>query len=146
MDEAAVSARLVWTVRPDSGWRDGTDTVMFDAMLSHLPLDAISTLSARNNTRLSKEVWLSHAPRLTMLKRALLVPTAVRAFGEMLEEDAPPNGFPRLPQLTKLILSYVSLTALRTYHLYDMPLKRKEDGAPLEALDLRTCIGDQTCN
>jgi hypothetical protein len=78
-----------------------------------------------------------------MLKRALLVPTAVRAFRKMLEEDPPPNGRPRLPQLTKLILSQVMLTALRTYHLRDMLVKRKEHGAPLKALDLRTCIGTE---
>ena len=143
LDEASASARLVLTVIPDSEWIDGTDTVIFDIMLSHLPLNAISTLSAQNNTRLSKELWLSHASRLTMLKRALLVPTAVRAFREMLEEDAPPSGIPRLPRLTKLILSNVSLTALRTYHLRDMLVKRKEHGAPLEVLDLRTCFGTE---
>ena len=139
--KASASARLVFLVTPDSGWTDGTETVIFDAMLSRLPLNAISTLSAQNNARLSKEVWLSHAPRLAMLKRALLVPTAVRAFREMLEEDATPNDLPRLPQLTKLILSKASLTALRTYHLRNMLVKRKEHGAPLEVLDLRSCIG-----
>jgi len=143
MIKASASARLVFSVTSASRWRYGTDTVIFDAMLSHLPLNAISTLSAQNHTRLTKEVWLSHAPRLTMLKRALLVPTAVRAFREMIEEDAPPSGLPRLPQLTKLILSKVSLTALRTYHLRDMLVKRKEHGVPLEALDLRTCIGTE---
>ena len=142
MIKASASARLVLSVTA-SGWRYGTDTVIFDAMLSHLPLDAISTLSALNNTRLSKEVWLSHASQLTMLKRARLVPTAVRAFREMLEEDAPPNGLPRLPKLTKLILSEVSLTALRTYHLRDMLVKRKEHGVPLEALSLRKCVGTE---
>ena len=93
----SASARLVLSVGPNSEWCDGTDTVIFDAMLSHLPLNAISTLSVQNNTRLSKEVWLSHAPRLALLKRALLVPTAVRAFREMLEEDVPTNGLPLLP-------------------------------------------------
>ena len=143
LDKAPASARLVFTATPESEWRNGTDTEIFDAMLSHLPLNTISTLSAQNNTRLSKEVWLSHVPRLTMLKRALLVPTAVRAFRKMLEEDPPPNGLPRLPQLTKLILSQVLLTALRTYHLRDMLVKRKQHGAPLKALDLRTCIGTE---
>jgi len=141
--KALVSARLVLSATPDDGWRDGTETVIFDVMLSHLPLNAISTLSALNNTRLSKEVWLSHAPQLTMLKRARLVPTAVGAFREMLEEGVPPNDQPRLPQLTKLILSKVSLTPLRTYHLREMLVKRKEHGVPLEALDLRTCIGSE---
>jgi len=141
--KASASARLVLLVTPDSGWFDGTETVIFDAMLSHLPLNAISTLSPQNNTRLSKEVWLSHAPRLAMLKRALLVPTAVRAFREMLEEDVPPNGLPLLPQLRALVLFKVSLTALRTYHLRDMLVKRKEHGAPLGVLDLHTCIGTE---
>jgi len=141
LTKAAVSARLVLSIEPDGSWRDGMDTTIFDAVLSHLPLNAISTLSAHNDTRLSKEVWLSHAPRLTKLNRVLLVPTAVRAFREMLEEDAPPNGRPRLPQLTRLILSKVLLTVLRTRHLCNMLIKRKEHGAPVEALDLRTCIG-----
>ena len=143
MFKAKASARLVLSVIPDSEWRNGTDTVIFDTVLSHLPLNAISTLSALNNTRLSKEVWLSHASRLTMLKRATLVPTAVRAFRKMLEEDVPPNGLPRLPQLTTLVLSKVALTAPRTYHLRDMLVKRREHGVPLDVLDLRTCIGTE---
>ena len=143
--KAAASARLVLSVRPDIGWDDRMETVIFDAMLSHLPLGAISTLAAHNYTRLSKEVWLSHAPRLTMLNQLLLVSTAVRAFGEMLEEDALPNGLPRLPQLTKLILFLfeVPLTKRMTYHLRDILVKRMEHGTPLETLNLRTCIGPQ---
>ena len=137
---AVISARLVFTVKLDNEWRNETDSAIFDVVLSSLPLNAISTLSAQNNTRLSKQVWLGHVPRLTLLKRVLLVPTAVRAFRKMLEEDPPPKGLPRLPQLTKLILFKVSLTSLRTYHLRDMLVKRKEHGAPLEDLDLRTCI------
>ena len=143
LTKAAVSARLVWSITSDGWWGDGMETVVFDAMLSHLPLNAISTLSVQNKTRLSKEVWLNHAPRLTKLNRVLLVSTALRAFGEMLEEDAPPDGRPRLPRLTKLILSKVSLTLLRTWRLCDMLKKRKEHGAPLEAVDLRTCIGQE---
>jgi hypothetical protein len=143
LEKAVASATLAWCFTPERRWRKGTDTVVFDVMLSHLPLESISTLSAQNNTRLSREVWLKHAPRLTRLKRALLAPTALRAFREMLEEDAPPNGLPRLPLLTKLILSRVSLTALRTDHLRNMLVKRKEQGAPPEALDLRTCIGTE---
>ena len=143
--KAAVSSRLVLCVTSDtdSGWLDGTEIVIFDAMLSHLPLNAISTLSAWHDTQLSKEVWLSHAPKLIMLNRALLVSTAVRAFKEMLEEDVPPDGLPRLPRLTKLILSKVYLTAGTTHDLRDMLIKRKEHGAPLDVLDLRTCLGNE---
>jgi hypothetical protein len=141
--EASASARLVWCVTSDGGWRDRTDTIIFDAMLSTLPLNAISTLSAQNKARLTKEVWLSHAPRLTMLQRVLLAHTAVRAFRKMLVEDVPPDGLPRLPQLTKLILFKVPLTVLRTYRLCDMLVQRKEHGVPLEALDLRMCISTE---
>ena len=52
--------------------------------------------------------------------------------------QAPPNG-PRFPRLTKLILFNVPLTALRTYRLRDVLIKRAEQGAQLEILDLRTC-------
>ena len=129
-----------------TGWRQSL-RVVSDPMLSHLPLNAISTLSVQNDTELSKDLWFSpwfsHAPRLTKLNRVLLVSDAVRAFGEMLEEDVPPDGLSPLPQLTKPILSKVQLTAPTTYHLRDMLVKRKEHGAPLEALDLRTCIGPE---
>jgi hypothetical protein len=143
LEKAAVSARLDFSVMSYRGWRDGMEAEIFDAMLSRLPLNAISTISAQNYTRLSKEVWLSHAPRLTKLNRILLVALAVRAFREMLEEDVPPNGLPRLPQLTKLIISKYSLNKLNTYHLRDMLVKRKEHGVPLEALDVRTCEGSE---
>jgi hypothetical protein len=144
LTRAAVSARLDLTVTfSRHACRGGMETVIFDAMLTHLPLNAISTLSAQNYTRLSKEVWLSHAQRFTKLNRVLLVTTAVRAFREMLKEDAPPNGLPRLPQLTKFILHKFSLTTDNTYRLRHMLIKRKENGVPLEALDVRTCDGSE---
>jgi len=133
------SARLIFSASGVSWWRTGTDTILIDAMLTHLPLDSISTLTAQNHTRLSKEFWLSHSPRLVMLRRARLVPTAVKAIRDMLDEDPRPNGPPQLPRLTKLILVNFSLTALRTYYLRDTFAKRRKQGAPLEVLDLRTC-------
>jgi hypothetical protein len=68
-----------------------------------------------------------------------LVPTAVKGFRDMLAEDAPLDG-PRLPSLTKLILTDITWTDARTYHLRDMLIERVEQGVPLEVLDLRTCI------
>ena len=61
----------------------------------------------------------------------------------MLAEDTPPGGPLQLPSLTKIILDNISLTALRTYHLRDMVIKRKEQGVPLETLDLRRCIASE---
>jgi hypothetical protein len=143
MFKAAVSARLVFSVTSDNGFRDGMETVVLDSMLSLLPLNTISMLSTQKDTLLSKELWLGHAPKLTNLNRVLLFSAAIKAFGEMLEEDASPNGLPRLPQLTTLILSNVELKAPVTHHLRDILVKRKERGVPLEVLDLRTCTGPE---
>jgi hypothetical protein len=120
-------------------WDYGVDTAIFDALLTHLPMNFVLTLTAQNRTRLSKEFWFTHAPRLPLLEQARLVPTAVEAFGEMLAEDMHPDG-PRLPSLTRLILLDVRLTALRTVYLQDLLINRVEQGVPLEALDLRTCV------
>ncbi|KAI9449845.1 hypothetical protein F5148DRAFT_619771 [Russula earlei] len=136
--KAAPSARVVFSA-VGRLWHPGTDTAIIDALLMHLPMKSISTLSAQNHARLSKKLWISHAPSWPLLERARLAPTAVRPFREMLIEDPSPDG-PRLPSLTKLILHNVSLTSLRTYHLRDMLIHRVEQGVPLEALDLRSCF------
>jgi hypothetical protein len=131
-------ARLKFSATGDS-WDYGVETTIFDAFLTLLPMDSVSTLTAQNQTRLSKEFWLNHAPRWPLLEQARLVPTAVKAFRDVLAEDSPPDG-PRLPSLTKIILVDVTLTAARTYHLRDMLISRVEQGVPLEVLNLRTCV------
>jgi len=137
---AADSARVVFLANiKDSMWRVGTDSLIFDDLLTQLPLRSISALTAHNNTRLDKEVWLKHAPSWPLLERVRLVPTALRSFRKMLAEAPPPNG-PLLPSLTKLNLVDVSLTVQRTYHLRDMLIERVGPGVPLEALDLSTCF------
>ena len=141
----SASARLVLTVTSEVEveWLEGMETAIFDAVLCHLPLNAISTLSALNDTKLRKEAWLDHAPRLTNLNRVVLASSAVKAFGEMIEEDVPHHGLPRLPQLTKLLLFNISLSGVDTYRLLNMLVKRKEHGVPLEVLDARTCRGPE---
>jgi len=143
--DAAVSARVVFSATSDvsESWRHDADTEVFGAMLTHLPLNAISTLSVHDSIRLSEEFWLHHAPRLDTLKQARLATTAFRAFRKMLELDVPPSLPLRLPQLTKLALVGFPLTALKTYHLRDMLVKRAEQGAPLEVLNLRTCVATE---
>jgi hypothetical protein len=134
---ASASAPLVFSATC-SYWDYGVETTIFDALLTVLPVDSVSTLTAQNHTRLSKEFWLNHAPRWPLLGQARLVSTAVRAFRDMLAEDAPPDG-PRLPSLTKLIPINIVLTAPRTYNLLDMLISRVEQGVPLGVLDLRKC-------
>ena len=120
-------------------WNHGVDTAIFDSLLMHLPVNSVSTLATQERTRLSKEFWHSHAPRWPLLERARLVPTAIKAFRDVLVEDAAPDG-PRFSLLTKLDLLDVTLTALRTFHLRDMLMERVEQGVPLEVLDLSACV------
>ncbi|KAF8481675.1 hypothetical protein DFH94DRAFT_404322 [Russula ochroleuca] len=130
---ASVSARFMFSVT-GINWPYGADTAIFDALLTLLPLNSVSTLTAQNHTQLSKEIWLRHVPRWPLLERARLAPTAVKAFRDMLVED------PLLPSLTKLTLIEVTLTPLRTFHLRDMLIERVNQGVPLEVLDLSTCF------
>jgi hypothetical protein len=49
-------------------WYYGVDTAIFDALLTLLPMNSVSTLSAQSRTRLSKEFWFRHAPRWRSLE------------------------------------------------------------------------------
>ena len=137
----SISARLIFTAtgnQPGSYWNHKVVTEIYDALFTHLAVDSVSTFSAQNQTLLSKEFWLNQAPRLPLLERVSLVPTAVKAFRDMLEEEAPPDG-PRFPLLTKFSIKSVTWTLKRMYHFRDMLLERVEQGVPLESLDLRGC-------
>ncbi|KAF8492736.1 hypothetical protein F5888DRAFT_869736 [Russula emetica] len=134
----SVSARLMFTATGIYWNHEVVVTAIYDALFALLPVDSVSTFSAQNHTQLSKEFWLNQAPRLPLLERVCLVPTAVKAFRDMLAEDAPPDG-PRLPLLTKLTILYVTWTSTRTNHFRDMLIERVEQGVPLESLDLRAC-------
>ena len=135
-----ISPRFALTVMAE--WNPEVHTEIFDALLMLLPVDSVSTIMAVNHTRLSKEFWLNHAPRLPSLEQARLVPSAVKAFRDMLAEDAPPDG-PRLPSLTKLTLVNVTLTAPRTFSLRNILIKRVKQGVPLGVLDLFKCVAHE---
>ena len=108
---SSIPARLTFTATSGMGSNrhHGVDTGIIDALLTLLPVDSVSTLIVHYYAQLSKEFWLIHAPRWPSLEQVHLAPTAVKAFTEMLAEDAPPDG-PRLPSLTKLILIHVRKT------------------------------------
>jgi hypothetical protein len=137
---SSFSPRFAFTVM--TNWNPGVHTGIFDGLLMHLPVDSVSTITAANNTRLSREFWLNHAPRLPSLEQARLAPSAVKAFRDMLAEDAPPDG-PRLPSLTKLTLVNVTLTAPRTFSLRNILIKRVKQGVPLDVLDLFKCVAHE---
>jgi hypothetical protein len=111
---------------------------ILDALLTLLPTNFISTLTL-DCPQLGKEFWISQAPGLPLLEQAQLFPAPAEGFWEMLAEDTPLDG-QRLPSLTRLILSSIRLTPLRTYHLRNMLIKRVEQGIPLKFLNLRTCF------
>jgi hypothetical protein len=141
---ASFSARFMFAATGARSWPRRMDSSIFDSILKLLPMNSVSTLSVQNDTRLSKEFWLRHAPRLPLLEQARLIHTAIRAFRDMLAEDAPLAG-PRLPLLEKILLVDVPLSAPRAYHLRDMLMERVEQEVPLEVLDLRRCVaGDRS--
>jgi hypothetical protein len=116
---------------------------IFDALLTLLPLNSVSTLTAHNDTRLGKGFWLRHASKLPLLEQARLASTAASEFWEMLAEDIPhDSGGPQLPMLTKLIIhKYPLCDRVTMLHLCDTLIRRVEQGVPLECLDLHSCEG-----
>jgi hypothetical protein len=124
-----------------SDWYPGVYTAILDALLTLLPMNSVSILTSQNIIGLSKDFWLSHVPKWPKLEQANLGPITIKAFRDMLAEDAPPDG-PRLPSLTKLVLEEVGVTVPSAYDLRDMLIERVEQGAALEVLDSRTCVAD----
>ena len=58
----------------------------------------------------------------------------------LLQEDNEGREGLLLPSLKKLVLLGTRLSARRTLHLCDALMNRVEQGAPLETLDLSTCL------
>ena len=65
--DASILARFTFTAT-GTNWHRGVDLGIFDALLGILPVDSISTFIVHNYTRLSKEFWLSQAPRWSLLE------------------------------------------------------------------------------
>jgi hypothetical protein len=63
---ASTSARFVF-VATGINWPYGADAAIFDSLLTLLPVNSVSTLTAQNRTQLSKEFWLRHEPRWPLL-------------------------------------------------------------------------------
>jgi hypothetical protein len=134
-----VSAPLVFSFT--GGYGIWTYIDVFDAAMATLPLDSLVTLISQSSiSALQKEVWFHHAPRWPLLQCVRLSPSAGRGFTEMLLEDNGGRESPLLPSLTKLILVDTDLSPRRTFRLCDALMKRVEQGAPLETLDLHTCV------
>ena len=124
----------------DDDWIHGANAAIFDALLTLLPMNSVSTLTAQKSTGLSKQFWLRHTSRLPLLEQARLVSTAAEEFWKMLAEDIPlDSDGPQLPKLTRLILLDVVMSTTTFHHLRDTLIARVEQGVPLECLDLRAC-------
>jgi hypothetical protein len=144
LDDTEVTSRsaacFMFTAQDSVSWDSGVPTAIFDALLTLLPLNSVSTFTSQNHTRLSKGFWLRHAPKLPFLEQARLVPTAVREFLKMLAEELPPDSDgPQLPMLTKLILHKVPFDRATLRHLRNTLIERVEQGVSLECLDLHSC-------
>ena len=125
----------------NKNWSSDTHTAMFDAAMAALPLDSLVTLASQNHrNHFDKQVWLHHAPRWPLLRHVHLSPSVVRGFTEMLLGDSGGRESPLLPLLTKITLIRAELSARRTSYLCDALMKRVEQGVPLEALHLQSCL------
>ena len=119
-------------------WNCESNIPVHDALLTALPLDSITSLTAKGRAPLNGQVWRKHAPRWHKLQRVRLFSSAVPAFREMLEDV--PSGSSLLPSLEEVGLIDVFLNAPKVYYLYNMLTKLVELQIPLRVLDLRTCI------
>jgi hypothetical protein len=125
----SVPARLIFSSTGHK-WPLGVETEILEALLTHLPLNSVSTLTTRNNPDIRTEFWVNQAPKWPLLERASLTFGTALRFMRMLIEDAPPDG-PRLPSLTKLNLigSKVIWTATTVRNVL---MERAKQGVPLE--------------
>ena len=122
-------------------WSPETYTAVFDATLAALPLENLLSLTLQHRmNHFSKQVWLHHTQRWSLIQLLCLSCSAARGFVEMLEEDNGECENPLLPSLITLVLISVQLSARRTLSLCDVLMKRVEQGVPLEALNLKTCF------
>ena len=112
---------------------------IFNAAMAGLPLNNLVTLLTPDGTWFNEEVWRSHAPRWRLLQCVCLGPTAACAFRNTLNDNET-TGDPILPLLRKLVLVDMELRGSWIRDLCDTLIKRVERGAPLDVLDLRTCV------
>ena len=139
-DNMSRSACFLFSARGDE-WNSGVNSAIADAVLTLLPMNSVSTLSAQSkldtSIGLNKGFWLKYASRLPLLEQARLDRTTAGGFWEMLAEDIPlDSDSPQLPMLTKLILCNVELSSKAIRQMRDTLIKRVEQGVPLENLDL----------
>jgi hypothetical protein len=133
-------APLAFSFRTEN-WSTQTHAAVFDAALAALPLENLLSLTLQHRmNHFEKQVWLHHAQRWSLIQRLCLSRSAARGFMEMLLEDNGECENPLLPSLITLVLVGTQLSARRTLRLCDVLMKRVEQGVPLEALDLKTCL------
>jgi hypothetical protein len=82
LDDRSRSACFLFAAKGNNRWNYGVDVTIFDALLTLLPMNSVSTLSSLISTRLGKEFWLRHASRWPLLEQARLAPPSIRGFWE----------------------------------------------------------------
>ena len=114
-----------------------SDIPVYDELLTALPLDLITSLTAKGRAPLVWEAWRDHASRWRKLQRVRLFSSAVPAFREMFADE--PTGDPLLPSLEELVLVNVSLDTPRVIFLDSLLYSLLTHDIVLKTLDLRTC-------
>ena len=130
-------------MRSYHGGHDNQPEIL-DAVMTALPLDGLVLLTALyrgvgQDSELdpsTPQFWLRHSPKWPLLRRVRLGYYGERGFVAMLEADGG-REIPLLPSLTELVLISAELSPRSTRCLCDALMRRVEQGAPLQRLDLR---------
>ncbi|KAN0139633.1 hypothetical protein V8E53_002295 [Lactarius tabidus] len=140
--DTILSARVSLSITRKESSPFNIYTRMFDAAFAGLPLDSLVTFTAPEDTWFDEQVWRSHAKRWHLLHCARLGLPAAQGFRRMFLDDDGEHECSLFPSLRKLVLvdSTTVLTGPRTRDLCDVLMKRKEQGVPLNVVDMRTCI------
>ena len=116
---------------------DEYDMLVYDELLTALPLDSITSLTVKGCALLTSEVWRGLASRWRKLQRVQLFRSAVPPFREMLADE--PIGDPLLPSLEELVIIDVFFDAQQVLYLYNLLTDLLVHQISLKTLDLRMC-------
>jgi hypothetical protein len=140
--DTILSARVSLSITSKRSSPFNIYTRMFDAALAALPLDSLVTLTVPEDTWFGEQVWRSHAHRWHLLHCVRLGLSAAQGFRRMFLDNNGEHECSLFPSLRKLVLvdSTTVLSGPRIRDLCDILMKRKEQGVPLNVVDMRTCI------
>ncbi|KAF8257753.1 hypothetical protein EI94DRAFT_1757046 [Lactarius quietus] len=112
-------------------------------VVAALPLNGLLTLITQDHLSPPFDrFWLHDSPKWPLLRRVRLTSIVAERFIDWLLADEEGRENPLLPSLKELVLVDSYFYENWTLRLCDVLMKRVEQGASLEMLDLRTCCLD----